>query len=333
MRLSFALIAALLDFGLCRPREKHETDPPIPLVIWHGLGDRYDAEGLASVADVMKSVHPGAYVYNVRISDDGSDDQRATFVGNIDIQIDQVCRDLAANANLTRDGTAIAHFDALGFSQGGQFLRGLIERCSGIAVRNLVTFGSQHSGINQFKTCGAWDFLCKGTVAAIKGNAFGSWAQQNVIPAQYYRELDTDTHLGSELYLNSSHFLADINNERRAKSDVYKRRLENLQHFAMYVFGNDTTVIPKESGWFDEVIDPKDDDDRQVIPLRERRLYTEDWLGLRKLDDRGRLSFRLIPDAGHMQISEELLVTVFEEFMGPDRRMTYADSGLQAILT
>jgi palmitoyl-protein thioesterase len=38
-------------------------------------------------------------------------------------------------------------FDAMGFSQGGQFLRGFVERCNHPPVRNLITWGSQHNGI------------------------------------------------------------------------------------------------------------------------------------------------------------------------------------------
>jgi len=190
-------------------------------------------------------------------------------------------------------------------------------------VRSLVTFGSQHNGIAQFQVCGDWDLLCKGATAAVRGNAWTEWVQSNIVPAQYYRSVDETTGLGSEEYLNGSRFLADVNNERGEKNEVYKQRLAKLDTFAMYVFENDTTVIPKESGWFAEV----NATDGTVWPLRERKIYKEDWIGLRALDEKGGLEFRTVEGAKHMAISEPLLRTAFEDFYGPEKRTGLVETG------
>ena len=116
----------------------NDDETPLPLIIWHGLGDNYAADGLADVASLAEKIHPGTFTYIIRLDEDASSDRTATFFGNLTLQIDQVCSDLASHPILS---TAPA-VDALGFSQGGQFLRGYVERCNNPPVRSLVTFGS-----------------------------------------------------------------------------------------------------------------------------------------------------------------------------------------------
>lgn len=289
------------------------NDKPLPLLIWHGLGDRYDADGLHSVGDLAKEIYPGTHVHYISLDDDGNNDSRATFFGNVTEQVAQVCEDLKNNTKL-HDKHGIVRADALGFSQGGQFLRGLQQRCDGVSIRSLVTFGSQHNGIAQFKACGTWDFVCKGALALAKGNAWTEYVQSRVVPAQYYRTLNETTGLASDDYLEHSNFLADINNEREVKNETYKQRIASLENFVMFMFEDDTTVIPRESGWFAEVNTTSE----KVQPLKERAMYKDDWLGLKKLDKKGGLIFQTTP-GDHMQLEEDVLKGTFEEYFGPEK--------------
>jgi palmitoyl-protein thioesterase len=296
-----------------RPAPAPTSPKPLPLLIWHGLGDRYDADGLHSVGELAAKIHPGTEVYYIRVADAGSDDQRATFFGNITLQSEEICASLAANKNLT-NADGIVRADALGFSQGGQFLRGLVERCDKLSVRSLVTYGSQHNGIAQFQRCGTWDLLCKGAVALVGGNAWTDYVQRTVVPAQYYRELNKTTNLPSSGYLEHSHFLADINNERAEKKAEYKARLAALEKFVMVVFEGDKTVVPKESGWFAEV----NETSGVVTGVRERRIYGEDWIGLRELDEKGGLVFEEV-EGEHMELDEGELERTFGKYFGAER--------------
>lgn len=308
-------LLASLPISHARPSA---ADParPLPLVIWHGLGDKFDNDGLRSTGELAQHVHPGTEVVFVRLDDDGGKDQQATFFGNVSAQIAQVCVDLRRDARLRdpRD-LAVVRVDAMGFSQGGQFLRGLVQTCEGVSVRSLVTFGSQHNGIAEFQACGTWDFWCKGANAVMRGNAWTDYVQGRVVPAQYYRTLNETTGLASDEYLRASGFLADANNEREKKNRGYAKRLAALDKFVMYVFANDTTVIPKESGWFAEVNRTSE----EVTHLRDRPIYKEDWLGLKELDEKGGLVFRSTP-GGHMALDEAVLTKVYKEFFGPESR-------------
>ncbi|KAG9951367.1 alpha/beta-hydrolase, partial [Aureobasidium melanogenum] len=309
MRLTTAL--PLLPLVAALPTAQPSAKP-LPLLIWHGLGDRYDADGIADVAALADEIHPGTLVYPIRLADDGSADSRATFFGNLTTQLASVCDTLSSNSSFSSNNTRI---DALGFSQGGQFLRGLIETCPGISVRSLVTFGSQHNGIARFQNCGTWDLVCKGAMAAIKGNAFGEWVQGNIVPAQYYKETNQTTGEPTKNYLENSNFIAKINNERHNKSAEYKQRLASLDKFAMYVFDEDKTVIPKESGWFAEV----NMTSMEVTGLRDREIYKEDWIGLKQLDKKGALEFRNT-SGGHMDLNEKVLTEAFVDFFGPEKK-------------
>jgi palmitoyl-protein thioesterase len=283
-------------------------DTPLPLVIWHGLGDSFDAEGIQQVGKLAEEIHPGTFVYTVQLAKDGNGDRSATFFGNVTQQIESVCEALAAHPILSTSPA----IDAIGFSQGGQFLRGYVERCNFPPIRSLVTFGSQHNGIVEFKACGTTDWLCRSAMALLRFNTWSSFVQNRLVPAQYYRDPSTlDTY---ETYLDNSNFLADANNERLLKNTTYADNIAKLKNFVMYMFEADTVVIPKSTSWFQEA------NGTETIPLRERELYKEDWLGLKRLDKKGGLHFKTIADAEHMDIPEDVLNKTIVDFFGPYKR-------------
>lgn len=278
---------------------------PLPLLIWHGLGDTYDAPGLSETAALAARTNPGTDVYIIRLSNSSSSDRRSTFFGNVTTQVESVCSTIRSHPLLSK----AAAVNALGFSQGGQFLRGFVERCNYPPVRNLVTFGSQHNGIHQFQDCKTGDWLCKSVEGLLGANTWSALAQSTLVPAQYFRDgEDLDT------YLESSNYLADINNERTKKNETYARNIAALERFVMYIFDKDVTVVPKESGWFAEV----NSTTGRVEHLRERDLYKEDWLGLKVLDEKKGLVFRNVSGA-HMQLTDKMLKEAFESYFTPKR--------------
>ncbi|RDW67329.1 palmitoyl-protein thioesterase family protein [Aspergillus mulundensis] len=299
---TYVSLVALPFLSAALPTSSSELTP-LPLVIWHGLGDDYTRAGLKEVASLAESINPGTYVHIIHIGDSASSDRQATFLGNVSDQVSTVCAQLAAEPILS---TAPA-INALGFSQGGQFLRAYVERCNKPPIRNLVTFGSQHNGIFEFQACSWGDFVCRGAEALLRLGRWSNLVQSRFVPAQYFRdpvELDE--------YLENSNFLADVNNERVLKNVTYKKNLSSLNRFAMFMFEDDTIVHPKESSWFAEV----NTTTGEVTPLRERDIYKEDWLGLRELDEKGALEFGML-SGEHMQLADEDLKKVFTEYFGP----------------
>ena len=128
--------------------------------------------------------------------------------------------------------------------------------------------------------------------------------QGKLVPAQYFRDPED-----LESYLEHSNFLADINNEREVKNETYIDNMKRLESFAMYLFANDTTVVPKETGWFAEVNTTSE----EVTKLQDRKIYREDWLGLKALDKAGKLHFNTI-DGAHMDFDDGVLKEVAKKY-------------------
>ena len=88
-------------------------------------------------------------------------------------------------------------------------------------------------------------------------------------------------------------FLADINNARSSfKNSTYKENLTKLKKLVLIKFEGDTVVDPRETEWF-EFYEPG-----QGITIQrynETNLYQEDWIGLRTLDETGRLDLLSVP--------------------------------------
>ncbi|TFK25516.1 palmitoyl-protein thioesterase [Coprinopsis marcescibilis] len=286
---------------------------PRPLVLWHGLGDSHSSPGMVEFAGLIKEVHPGIFIHSVYIDQEEDKDRRAGFYGNVNDQVALVAGQLASIMELE------GGFDAIGFSQGGQFLRAYVERYNEPKVNNLITFGSQHMGISDIPICGRYDLLCQIARRAARGSVYGEWAQNNLVTAQYFRNPDNYA-----TYLEANKFLTSINNEKEGeRNGTYAKNLASLNKIVLVLFTEDKTVVPKESSWFGSEAIPGDDevgmqqrigqrpfllniqrrDDREIIPMRLQRLYTEDWIGLRTLDTRGDVILETC-EGEHMQVGD-----------------------------
>lgn len=269
-----------------------------PVVIWHGLGDTYSSSGIQHVKQLIEDSYPGIFVHSVFLDEDPSEDQKQSFFGNMTSHLESVCEQLASITELSNG------FDAIGFSQGGLFLRAYAETCNTPPLKILVTFGSPHNGISDLPKCPPRDFLCKQRNALLRSQVWSDYAQSHVVSAQYFRDPND-----LENYLDHSSFLADVNNEREEKNPFYKKNMASLEKMVMFLFSEDETVIPKESAWFYEV----NMESQLVTPLEKRKLFTEDWIGLKNVH----LEYSEI-NGIHMQISDDDLQRVIDKHLGSE---------------
>ncbi|KAJ3091550.1 Palmitoyl-protein thioesterase 1 [Quaeritorhiza haematococci] len=233
---------------------------------------------------------PGIYVHSIQIGSTEDADRKASFLDNVNRQIDEVC------AQLREDERLRGGFNAVGFSQGGLFMRTYVQRCNNPPVRTLITFGSPHGGVADVPGCqDASDASCALARSLLLRGAYWSWVQNRVVQAQYFRDPRK-----LEDYFEKNIFLPDVNNELEPKKLIYAANMKTLKKLVLIQFEDDETVVPKESAWFYTF-----SSDRELVPIQEQPLYKEDSLGLKTLDQHKKLVFASWPGR-HMQIDLEL---------------------------
>ena len=116
------------------------TTAPLPIVIWHGMGDCCcNPMSMGYVKDLLEKHIPGdVYVHSLEIGDSITQDIENGFFMPVNDQVKLVCDKIAADPKLK------GGFNALGFSQGGQFLRAVAQRCPQLGMKNLISFGAQY---------------------------------------------------------------------------------------------------------------------------------------------------------------------------------------------
>ncbi len=83
-----------------------------------------------------------------------------------------------------------AGFHAIGFSQGGLFMRALVQTCD-LPVKRLVTFGSPHAGVAEPPGCDVSEAQhalrvsdCGVVRNLIQMGVYWEWIQSSVVQAQ-----------------------------------------------------------------------------------------------------------------------------------------------------
>ncbi|EMR11513.1 hypothetical protein PNEG_00526 [Pneumocystis murina B123] len=286
----FSFVFAVLQ------NKQEDSKKTLPVVLWHGLGDSYNSAEIMELSEILSETL-NVYVHSIYLDKNPLSDRNNGFFGNVNEQIKLVAEQLSNDPKLA-DG-----FNAIGFSQGGLFLRAYIQRYNTPPVFNLITFGAPHYGISSFY-CPSNVYVCKILDYFIKHSLLSYWVKENVIVAQYYR--DTSDMNG---YLEYNPFLPDINNEKEIKNATYAKNLGLLDSFVMVQFENDHVIIPKGSSHFNDY----DKIEEKIIYLRETALYKEDWLGLKYLDDKKALVEMTIPGE-HMEIGYETFIHIVKKY-------------------
>jgi len=267
-------------------------EAPTPVVLWHGMGD--SAAGMIGIANIIKDVIPDIYVHRIMIGGNIIIDTESGFFRDTNRQVSEVCQMLADDPELQ------GGYNAIGFSQGGQFLRAVAQRCPQPQMRNLITFGAQHQGVFGFPNCpGEMDPFCDIVRDLLNYGAYVDFVQDFLVQAQYWHDpLHFDT------YVEKSQFIAEVNNEKAEKNASYAINLASLENFVMVKHNQDSMVEPRESSHF-EFYTPGQAD--VILPLRESPLYTEDRIGLKTLDEAGRLVLMEV-EGNHLEFSRQWFI-------------------------
>ena len=105
--------------------------------------------------------------------------------------------------------------------------------------------------------------------------------------------------------------MAKVNNDIDRKNSTYKENLLKLKKLVLVKFAEDSVVVPRESEWFGfyEIGQTE-----KMLAYNETQLYIEDWIGLKTLDDNGRLDFLSSP-GDHLQFTDEFFQMIVDTYL------------------
>ncbi|KAJ8944338.1 hypothetical protein NQ318_016145 [Aromia moschata] len=253
-----------------------------PIVLWHGMGDSCCFSfSLGAFHTKLNESLGGAHIISIQIGSNLIEDVENSYFMHPDKQINEACNIISSDPLLS-DG-----FNAIGFSQGAQFLRALVQRCPAANVKSLISLGGQHQGVYGLPNCGALSHItCDYFRRLLNHAAYLEWVQKALAQATYWHD-----PLNEDEYRNYSTFLSDINNEKTINLD-YIKNIQKLENLVLVKFENDTMVQPVETEWFGFY---KSGQSVETESLEESSLFIDDQLGLQKLSDESRLHFLAVP--------------------------------------
>lgn len=285
----FIVIFLCANIGYCLDEKEEKTDSPTPIVLWHGMGDSCCFSfSLGKIQEILQNEIPGIYVNSIRIGNNLIEDVENSYFGNINEQIKNVCEHLSQDARLQNG------YNAIGFSQGAQFLRAIAQRCPNPPMLNLISIGGQHQGVFGIPKCSDTSKLCNYMRRMLHHGAYLWYIQNSLVQASYWHD-----PLEENAYRQKNIFLADINNENIINTK-YKENLQKLQALILVKFENDTMVDPVETEWFGFY---KSGQAEEVQELQQSKLYNEDWLGLRAMEMNGKIQYLSLP-GDHLQFTD-----------------------------
>ena len=279
------LVSGSFDVESARLLVKEKT----PVVLWHGMGDSCaDSSSMKRIISLMERY--GIEVYCIS-SPGYLGDVAGSFIGNVDEQIGKGCRDVSASLGGVHDG-----YIGIGFSQGGLFMRALLQKCDEEAPRMkvLISLGGPQSGVASLPGCPVsqmQSYWCKLLESLVGSLAYTSMAQDTVVQAQYLYNPGEFT----------APFLEDVNAMRSGCGEhwtEYRKRILRVDTIVLFSFEEDDMLEPPQSSHFGYF------NGSDVVSLEDQPGVYH-CLGFDSLIQSSRLQLHTLEGAKHMEFSLE----------------------------
>ncbi|XP_047306570.1 palmitoyl-protein thioesterase 1-like [Impatiens glandulifera] len=256
----------------------------LPFVVFHGIEDECTNNGLKIFINDL-SQWSGSQGHCIEIGNGARDSLFMPYTKQTKIACEKV-----------KNISALSHgYNIVGLSQGSILGRSVIESCEGAPqVNNFVSLAGPHAGTASIPVCNSGR-ICNLVHYLIKIGLYSNYVQENFAPAGY-----TKIPTAINQYMQGCKFLPQLNNEYKDhKNAVYKKRFASLQNLVLIMFDDEEVLVPKETSWFGYFADGSL---TKVLPVQETALYKEDWIGLRSLDEAGRVKYINV-SGGHLDVS------------------------------
>lgn len=120
----------------------------LPILIWHSAAETCCGGEINSYTDIIKSQFKSdVYIKSVQIGKTPEEDRINSLRLHPFKQIERVCKEIQSDEKF-KNG-----YNGIGLSQGGLFMRGLVQVCPHPQMKNLITLASPHQGVSSYPQC------------------------------------------------------------------------------------------------------------------------------------------------------------------------------------
>ncbi|KAJ3660756.1 hypothetical protein Zmor_005191 [Zophobas morio] len=240
----------------------------------------------------IEEKHPGTMVFNTDRFGGWSS------LENMWYQAQQIGSDLINITQLYPEGIHL-----LGYSQGALLSRTILQAFPEHNVKNFISLSGPQAG--QYGT----DFLhLIFPDLALKSafELFYSRVGQHTSVGNYWNDPYHQT-----LYKEYSQYLPYVNNEIKSnRSEEFKKGITKLNKMILIGGPDDNVITPWESSQFGYY-----GENNTVVNLIDRDIYKNDLIGLKTLDDAGRLKIITVPGVDHFMW--HLNISIVDNFILP----------------
>lgn len=120
----------------------------LPILIWHSAAETCCGDEINSYSEIINSQFKSdVYIKSVQIGKTPEEDRINSLTRHPFKQIERVCKEILHDEKF-KNG-----YNGIGLSQGGLFMRGLVQLCPHSQMKNLITLASPHQGVSSYPQC------------------------------------------------------------------------------------------------------------------------------------------------------------------------------------
>ncbi|XP_061706863.1 lysosomal thioesterase PPT2 homolog isoform X2 [Cydia pomonella] len=217
---------------------------------------------------------------------------------NMRHQVLEICPDVANISVRHPEG-----INLIGYSQGGLIARGIVQTFPNVSVSTFISLSSPQAG--QYGA-GFLHLVFPGLVKESAYELFYSRVGQHTSVGNYWNDPYHQT-----LYETYSVYLPYINNHiASTKTNDFKNNLLRLKRFVLIGGPDDNVITPWQSSQFGYY-----DANDTIIEMRDQPIYKDDKIGLKELDNNGKLHVVTVPGINHF--NWHMNVSIVDDYLLP----------------